>query len=161
MVPVWHFSTLAFSSSLDRPSIIRQWVWIIHGCPPFYKMLKNTSTYMFNAWRFLLFFVSPLKPHTCTHALTIIKPIMQCSSEWTIFRPLVPGKIQGDGRKFLDRFKSYFGSQISSQSLNEIHICWLQLKSATKRCFFFIYFCLWLSVRVGACCPLTFDLVSQ
>ena len=34
----------------------------------------------------------------------------------------VIGKIQGDGRKFLDRFKSYFGSQISSQSLNEIHI---------------------------------------
>ena len=32
------------------------------------------------------------------------------------------GKIQGDGRKFLDRFKSYFGSQISSQSLNEINI---------------------------------------
>ena len=32
------------------------------------------------------------------------------------------GKIQGDGRKFLDCFKSYFGSQISSQSLNEVHI---------------------------------------
>ena len=31
------------------------------------------------------------------------------------------GKIQGDGRKFLDRFKSYFGSQISSQSLDEVH----------------------------------------
>ena len=31
-------------------------------------------------------------------------------------------EIQGDGRKFLDRFKSYFGSQILSQSLNEIHI---------------------------------------
>ena len=30
------------------------------------------------------------------------------------------GFIQGDGRKFLDRFKSYFGSQIS-QLLNEIH----------------------------------------
>ena len=28
------------------------------------------------------------------------------------------GKIKGDGRKFLDRFKSYFGSQISSQSLS-------------------------------------------
>ena len=42
------------------------------------------------------------------------------------------GKIQGGGRKFLDRFKSYFGSQISSQSLNEIHICRLQPKSATK-----------------------------
>ena len=35
----------------------------------------------------------------------------------------VCGKIQGDGQKFLDRFKSYFGSQISSQSLNESHIC--------------------------------------
>ena len=43
------------------------------------------------------------------------------------------GKIQGDGRKFLDRFKSYFGLQISSQSLNEVHIYQLQPKSATKR----------------------------
>ena len=34
----------------------------------------------------------------------------------------VIGKIQGDGRKFLDRFKSCLGSQISSQSLNEVHI---------------------------------------
>ena len=32
------------------------------------------------------------------------------------------GKIQGDSRKFLDHFKSYFGSQISSQSLNVVHI---------------------------------------
>ena len=30
--------------------------------------------------------------------------------------------IQEDSRKFLDLFKSYSGSQISSQSLNEIHI---------------------------------------
>ena len=30
------------------------------------------------------------------------------------------------------RFKSYFGSQVSSQSLNEIHIYRLQPKSATK-----------------------------
>ena len=50
------------------------------------------------------------------------------------------GKIQGDGRKFLDRFKNYFGSQISSQSLNEIHICRLQPKSATKGDFFIIIF---------------------
>ena len=35
-----------------------------------------------------------------------------------------------------DRFKSYFGSQISSQSLNEIHICRLQPKSTAKgECF--------------------------
>ena len=53
------------------------------------------------------------------------------------------GKIQGDGRKFLDRrFKSYFGSQISSQSLNEVQICRLQPISATKGDFFSIYFCL-------------------
>ena len=31
--------------------------------------------------------------------------------------PSASGKIRGDGRKFLDRFKSYFGLQISSQSL--------------------------------------------
>ena len=46
------------------------------------------------------------------------------------------GKIQGDGRKFLERFKSYFGSQISSQSLNEVYIYQLQSKSATKGDFF-------------------------
>ena len=46
------------------------------------------------------------------------------------------GKIQGDGRKFLDRFKSYSGSQISSPSLNVAHIYGLQPKSATKGDFF-------------------------
>ena len=50
------------------------------------------------------------------------------------------GQIQGDGRKFLDCFKSYFGSQISSQSLNEVHIYWLQPKSATKGDFFHTFF---------------------
>ena len=44
-------------------------------------------------------------------------------------------KIQGEGRKFLDCSKSYFGSQISSQSLNEVHIYRLQPKSATKGVF--------------------------
>ena len=47
-------------------------------------------------------------------------------------RVIVGGKIQADGRKFLDRFKSYFGSQISPQSLNEVHIYRLQPKSPTK-----------------------------
>ena len=42
------------------------------------------------------------------------------------------GKMQGDGQKFLDRFKGYFWSQISSQSLNEVHIYRSQPKSATK-----------------------------
>ena len=49
------------------------------------------------------------------------------------------GKIQGDGRKFLDLFKSYFGSQISPQSLHEVHISRLQPKSATKGDFFHIF----------------------
>ena len=49
-------------------------------------------------------------------------------------------KSQGDGRKFPDRFKSYFGSHISSQSLNEVHIYRLQPKSATKgEVFIFIF----------------------
>ena len=56
-------------------------------------------------------------------------------------------KIQGDGQKFLDRFESYFGSQISSQSLNEIHICRLQPKSATKVDFFHIFLSLIVSSR--------------
>ena len=43
------------------------------------------------------------------------------------------------GRKFLDRFKNYFRSQISPQSLNEVHIYRLQPKSATKGDFFHIF----------------------
>ena len=50
------------------------------------------------------------------------------------------GQIQGDSRKFLDRFKSYFGSQISSQSLNEVHIYRLQPKSSLKKGDFFHIF---------------------
>ena len=68
------------------------------------------------------------------------------------------GKIKGDGWKFLDRFKSYSGSQISLQSVNEVHIYRTQPKSATKVSFS-LQFCLWL-FRAGARCPLTFDLVS-
>ena len=55
------------------------------------------------------------------------------------------GKIQGDGRKFMDHLKSYFWSHISSQSLNEIHICWLQPKSATKGELFHIFLSLIVS----------------
>ena len=54
------------------------------------------------------------------------------------------GKIQGDGRKFLDRFKSYFGLQMLSQTLNEVYIYQLQSKSATNRDFFpyiFVFDC--------------------
>ena len=56
------------------------------------------------------------------------------------------GKIQGDGRKFLERFKSHFGSQILSQSLNEVHIYRLQPKSATKGDFLLTFLSLF---RVG------------
>ena len=58
------------------------------------------------------------------------------------------GKIQGDGQKFLDHFESYSGSQISSQSLNEVHIYRLQPKSATKGDLFHIF----LSLIVSSWC---------
>ena len=56
-------------------------------------------------------------------------------------------KIQGDGRKFLDSFKSYLGSQISSQSLNEVQIYRLRTKSATKGDFLHIFLSLIVSSR--------------
>ena len=64
------------------------------------------------------------------------------------------GKIQGDGRKFLDRFKSYFGSQISShsQSLNEVRIYRLQPKSATKgdlKKYIFVFDCFESASRIA------------
>ena len=61
----------------------------------------------------------------------------------------IKGKIQGDGRKFLDRFKNYFGSQfISSQSLSEVHIYQKLLpKSAAKGDFFHIFLSLVVSSR--------------
>ena len=52
-------------------------------------------------------------------------------------------KIQGDSRKLLDHFKSYFGSHIS-QSLNEVHIYRLLPEYATKDEFFkyiFVFGC--------------------
>ena len=64
------------------------------------------------------------------------------AQDWLIS---ILGKIQGAGQKFLDRFKSYLGSQISSQSLNEIHICQLQPKSTPKGEFFHIFLSLIVS----------------
>ena len=70
--------------------------------------------------------------------LLLLKKLAYYLSHW--------GKIQGDGRKFLDRFKSYSGSQISSQSLNEVHIYQLQPKPATKGDLFHIF----LSLNVSS-----------
>ena len=70
---------------------------------------------------------------------------------FTLFIITHQGKIQGDGRKFLDRFKIYFGSQIS-QSLNEVHIYRLQPKSATKGEFFsyiFVFDCFVSASRIA------------
>ena len=71
-----------------------------------------------------------------------------------IYHYYLCGKIQGDGRKFLDSFKSYFGSQILSHSLNGIHIMYpLQPKSATKGKFFPYIF-----VFVSSWCMLPLDI---
>ena len=51
----------------------------------------------------------------------------------------VKSKAETVGNSVLDRFKSYFGSQISSQSLNEGHIYRLQSKSATKGDHYFFH----------------------
>ena len=66
--------------------------------------------------------------------------------------PLKPrwdeGKIQADSRKFLDCFKIYLGSPISSQSLNVIHIC----QNPQQKVSFFIYFvfdCQFVSAHVA------------
>ena len=69
------------------------------------------------------------------------------------------GKIQGDGQKFLDRLKSSFGSQISSQSLRSISTDYC--KNPQQRVSFIIYFGLWVFQVGTSCCPLTFDLISQ
>ena len=76
--------------------------------------------------------------------LLLLKKLAYYLSHW--------GKIQGDGRKFLDRFKSYSGSQILSQSLNEVHIYQLQPKSATKGDFvsyIFVFDCFELASRTA------------
>ena len=83
----------------------------------------------------------------CVHACAyVINMVWAVASEYgqlhqTILHKL-QGKIQGDNQKFLDRFKSYLGSQISS--LNEVHIYRLQPKPAIKGVFFshiFVFDC--------------------
>ena len=91
-----------------------------------------------------------LGPRFRVSYVRLIQRIVYTSARTTWISKL--GKIQGDGRKFLNRFKSYFGSQISSQSLNEIHIYRLQPKSATKddsfSHIFFVFDCQFESVHV-------------
>ena len=63
--------------------------------------------------------------------------VLRQHSGWAMVVGIASGKIQGDSRKFLDRFKSCLGSQIEiSQSLNEVHIYRLQPTSARKGEFF-------------------------
>ena len=87
----------------------------------------------------------PPPPHSCDSELIRTSPSPHAATHWVVFTDtggiawllcLFLGKIQGDGRKFLDRFKSYFGSQISSQSLNEVHIYRLQPKSVKQKVIF-------------------------
>ena len=49
-------------------------------------------------------------------------------------------------------FKSYFGSQITSQSLDEVHTYWLQMKFPQQKLSFFIYLSLfWIWVGITDC----------
>ena len=58
---------------------------------------------------------------TCTARDRTSHPDYRCSTclAARMNQNLLLGKIQGDGRKRLDHLKSYFGSQISSQSLSK------------------------------------------
>ena len=81
-------------------------------------------------------------------------------NSWGILSTILGHKYhQGDGRKFLDRFKSLFvvvvflgGSQKSSQSLNQVYIYRLQPKSAVILfCFFHIFLSDFFRVGITDC----------
>ena len=58
---------------------------------------------------------SRLIPETRSDIIVIQAPLTKTKQS---LKSEINGKIQGDGRKFLDRFNSYFWSQILLQSLN-------------------------------------------
>ena len=107
------------------------------------SVLSEDSDTFSACWVTLVF---PLSTEPwATESLTCVRDLFAC---------VYTRGTQGDGRKCLDHFKSYLGSQISSQSLKVFHIYILQPKSATIVVvfliffYFSIYFCLWL-FRVG------------
>ena len=139
-------------------------------CSSFQGFTLIFSTCWTNICYFLLFFI--FKSAFVARPLKSLKAVSRSGSVCfiliAVFNPLLHWlnwakcKMQGDGRKFLDRFKSYFGSKISSQSLNEIHIYQFYSQNPQQKGIFFIIFvfdCQFESP--GAYCPLTFDLVSQ
>ena len=60
------------------------------------------------------------------------------------------GKIQGDGRNFLDHFKSCFGVTNIITIIKWDPYLPITAKIHNKRWVFSIYFCLWSSVRVSS-----------
>ena len=71
---------------------------------------------------------------------------VQWITSWAFKKIFFWIKSKGDGRKFLDRFKSYFGSQISSQLLNEVYIYRITADIRNKRWVFFLFFFFSLSL---------------
>ena len=100
-----------------------------------------------------------LKDNEVMFLVVLVQWTLSCVSVNVRYAQCV-GQIQGDGRKFLDRFKSYFRSQISLQSLNEVHISQNpQQKVLLFFPYIFVFDCQFESAHVS--CPLTFDLVSR
>ena len=90
----------------------------------------------------------------CTEATESTSKIEELSSSGLGYR--IIGKIPGDGQKFLDRFKSYFGSQISPQSLNEsISTDYSQNPQQKVRFFLFVF--VFIHIFVFDC----FELASE
>ena len=119
----------------------QEWVWRTDVY--FLILLTNVSGRVSPV---TLHFMLTLSPQSCLVVGWCLLDLFQW--RWIVVVVVsANGKIQGDGRKFLDRFKSYSGSQISSQSLNEVHIYRLQPQSATKGDFFHIFLSLIISSR--------------
>ena len=74
--------------------------------------------------------------HRVGHLVTLrrVSSAKKKKKKFLHYCSLEAGKIQGDGRKILDSFKSYFvfGSQISSQSLNEVYIYYLSITAEIR-----------------------------
>ena len=131
--------------------------WCSATIPVIISLCKHSVSYFRSSSDEKLFPVQDVNLRALIAGRSLFRLSLSGTTYLLTFDNAVLGKIQGDGRKFLDRFNSYFGSKISSQSLNEIHIYRLQSKSATKCEFFsyiFVFDCQFESAHV-ALCPLT------
>ena len=106
--------------------------WCSATIPVIISLCKHSVSYFRSSSDEKLFPVQDVNLRALIAGRSLFRLSLSGTTYLLTFDNAVLGKIQGDGRKFLERFKSYFGSQTSSQSLNEIHIYRLQPKVKSK-----------------------------